>query len=286
MINKIQPFDTLNEQQEAAATFKGKHLLVLAGAGTGKTRTIVARAKYLLESGVSPKRILILSFTRKSAMEIVWRVSHELREQGAENLSGQTFHSWCMGLMKRFPQFFPYAKYTVIDEDDKTSCFKLLCGKKWNLKNAQGVRINPKLIISIYSYAVNTRCSLSNSIRKILYSNNPEEDVEFVRKEISPIIKNYLEYKNKHKYLDFDDILLSVSETLTKNPNIRKVIAKLYDHILIDEMQDTNPLQYELLQSFYEDCAIFCVGDDAQSIYGFRGADFKSKYLCLFLYSK
>lgn len=86
----------------------------------------------------------------------------------------------------------------------------------------------------------------------------------------------YLDYKRSRKYIDYDDILLIVSKYLKRNEELRKHIAGLYDHILVDEMQDTNPLQYELLSSFYEDCHLFCVGDDAQSIYAFRGADFNT----------
>lgn len=91
----------LNEQQKKAATFEGKHLLVLAGAGTGKTRTIIARAKNLIKSGINPKKILILSFTRKSANEIVERIASELPETQSEGLTGSTFHSWCMSIIKK-----------------------------------------------------------------------------------------------------------------------------------------------------------------------------------------
>lgn len=267
----------LNEQQVCAANFNGKHLLVLAGAGTGKTHTIIARAKYLIEHGVQPNRILILSFTRKSAKEIVWRISNELPPQQSEDLSGQTFHSWCMSILKRFPKFFPQSKYTLIDRDDQESCFVLLCGKQWHLKDSNDKRISPKRILEVYSYAVNARVSLSAAIRMVIYYNAPiEKDVEVERIALSKIIESYIKYKNAHEYIDYDDILLAVSINLKNNPNLRHYIANQYEHILIDEMQDTNPLQYELLSNFYEDCHLFCVGDDAQSIYGFRGADFQT----------
>lgn len=99
-------------------------------------------------------------------------------------------------------------------------------------------------------------------------------DVEKDKIVLQGVIKMYLDYKIQRKYMDYDDILMIVSKYLKRNENLRKAIVQLYDHILIDEMQDTNPLQYELLSSFYDDCHLFCVGDDAQSIYGFRGADF------------
>lgn len=110
--------DNLNQEQQYAATFTGKHLLVLAGAGTGKTRTIIARAKHLIKSGISPKRILILSFTRKAANEIVERIKMEIPETQAEGLQGSTFHSWCMSIIKNHPHIFVQANYTLLDEED------------------------------------------------------------------------------------------------------------------------------------------------------------------------
>lgn len=269
--------DTLNEQQLYAATFNGKHLLVLAGAGTGKTRTIIARAKHLIESGVNPKRILILSFTRKSANEIVERISSELPETKSEGLTGSTFHAWCMSLIKNHPNIFPQSGYTLLDEDDQESCFKLLCGKHWSHKGVDDRRIRPEDILSVYSYMANAQCSLSDAIRMKLYDNAPKTlDVEKDNAILKGVIAMYFDYKKSRKYIDYDDILITVSKYLKRNEKLRKAVAGLYDHILIDEMQDTNPLQYELLSSFYEDCHLFCVGDDAQSIYGFRGADFKT----------
>lgn len=267
--------DYLNQEQQYAATFTGKHLLVLAGAGTGKTRTIIARAKYLIKSGVSPKRILILSFTRKAANEIVERIKMEIPESQAEGLQGSTFHSWCMSIIKNHPQIFPQANYTLLDEEDQESCFRLLCGKKWAYKSSKDEKIKPDTILSVYSYMANAQCSLSNAIRMRIYDNAPSTmDVEKDKIVLQGVIKMYLDYKIQRKYMDYDDILMIVSKYLKRNENLRKAIVQLYDHILIDEMQDTNPLQYELLSSFYDDCHLFCVGDDAQSIYGFRGADF------------
>lgn len=269
--------DHLNDQQKYAATYTGKHLLVLAGAGTGKTRTIIARAKHLIKSGVDPKRILILSFTRKSANEIVTRISSELPRSESTGLTGSTFHSWCMAIIKNHPTAFPQSEYTLLDEDDQESCIRFICGKKWNYKDKFEHKISPEAILKVYSYMINTQCSLSDAIRKKIYDNASDSlDVESEKEMFKGVISMYIEYKKSRKYIDYDDILLVVSKYLKRNKDLRKHITALYDHILIDEMQDTNPLQYELLSSFYEDCSLFCVGDDAQSIYSFRGADFKT----------
>ena len=269
--------DSLNEQQKYAATFNGKHLLVLAGAGTGKTRTIIARAKHLIQSGVNPKRILILSFTRKSAAEIVERITTELPSTKSEGLIGSTFHSWCMAIIQNNPDIFPQASYTLLDREDQESCFRLLCGRKWGHKNKNDEKVAPKSIVDIYSYMANAQCSLSDAIRMKMYNNAPATlNVDDDNEVLKGVIVMYLDYKRSRKYIDYDDILLIVSKYLKRNEELRKHIAGLYDHILVDEMQDTNPLQYELLSSFYEDCHLFCVGDDAQSIYAFRGADFNT----------
>lgn len=269
--------DSLNEQQRAAAEFRGRHLLVLAGAGTGKTRTVIARAKHLIDSGVDPRRILLLSFTRRSANEIVERISAQLPETKSEGLTGATFHSWCMSIIKNHPQVFPQASFTLLDEDDQESCFQLLCGRNWSHRGIDDKKVKPKDILQVYSYMANARCSLSDAIRMKMYDNAPKStDVSVDLEILKGVISMYIDYKRKRRYMDYDDILLTVSQYLRRNPELRAHIAGLYDHILIDEMQDTNPLQYELLRSFMDRCHLFCVGDDAQSIYGFRGADFKA----------
>lgn len=272
--------EELNEQQKYAVTFNGKHLLVLAGAGTGKTRTIIERAKYLINTGVPAKRILILSFTRKSAREIVGRIKMQSVSSIVDGLIGQTFHSWCMSIIKNNPKIFKQSEYTVLDEDDRESCFKLLCGK--NFKDKDGKTISPRSILGVYSYAMNAKCSMSDAIRKKMFDSAPKDDeaanlyIKTNRGIYENIIKQYICYKDARKYFDYDDILNVVSKALKDNQDVRNYINSMYDYILVDEMQDTNPLQYELLSSFYDNCKLFCVGDDAQSIYGFRGADFNS----------
>lgn len=274
--------DKLNEQQGYAATYDGKHLMVIAGAGTGKTRTIIARASYLIRKGVPGRRILILSFTRKSSKEIVERIKSEITSGAADGLSGRTFHSWCMDIIKKNPTVFKQHDYTVIDEDDSVNAFKLICGK--NFKNKEHKTVKPELIAEVYSYAVNAMCPLSEAMRVKLYDNAPSEDesvvksIELNKPLYAEIIKKYIAYKSERRYMDYDDILSIVAKGLKSNDKAKDFISSKYDHILVDEVQDTNPLQYHLLSSFYDNCHLFCVGDDAQSIYAFRGADFKTMH--------
>lgn len=272
---------SLNEEQQRAVTFSGKHALVIAGAGTGKTRTIIHRAVYLLSQGVRPDKILILSFTRKSAREIVERIKQFQDAGSTLNLSGQTFHSWCSQIIKNNPQVFEQYDYTLLDSEDVDSLFKLLFTQKYKNNKTVDQKLYSK-IQSVYSYMLNTRKPLIEAIKLQECTNMSEDETEKYIKDNEPVFKeimrDYIAYKKKNKLFDYDDLLYITANGLAQNEEARKFISSKYEHILVDEFQDTNPLQYQLLESFYDNCHLFCVGDDAQSIYAFRGADFKSMH--------
>ena len=267
-----------NKEQEEAITFQGKHLLLLAGAGTGKTKTIVGRAAYLIENGVPAEKIQILTFTKRAASEIVERVKAGIPGRNAQALNGSTFHSWCNQLITNFPNLFGAANYTVIDADDQLSLMKMACG---NEKTGYAkMRIKPQQILDLFSFARNTRLNLTETLRFQLFNgridSETNEEIEEIRPELELLIRQYQKLKSEQKYLDYDDLLLVVGNRLNKDEEARHILSKAYDHILVDEMQDTNPLQWFLLSPFEDICSLFCVGDDAQSIYAFRGADFKN----------
>ena len=267
-----------NKEQKEAISFKGKHLLLLAGAGTGKTKTIVGRAAHLIENGVPAEKIQILTFTKRAASEIVERVKAGISGRDAQALNGSTFHSWCNQLITNFPNLFGAANFTVIDSDDQLSLMKMACG---NEKAVYGkMRIKPQKILDLFSFARNTRINLTETIRiqmfKGIVDSETNEEIEEMRSVLEPLIKEYQSLKIRQKYLDYDDLLLVVGNRLNKDEEARKILSKAYEHILVDEMQDTNPLQWFLLAPFENICNLFCVGDDAQSIYSFRGADFKN----------
>lgn len=272
---------SLNEEQQKAVTFSGKHALVIAGAGTGKTRTIIHRAVYLLSQGVRPDKILILSFTRKSAREIVERIKQFQDAGSTLNLSGQTFHSWCSQIIKNNPQVFEQYDYTLLDSEDVDSLFKLLFTQKYKNNKTIDQKLYSK-IQSVYSYMLNTRKPLIEAIKIQECGNMSEDETEKYIKDnedvFKEIMRDYIAYKKKNKLFDYDDLLYITANGLAQNEEARKFISSKYEHILVDEFQDTNPLQYQLLEAFYENSQLFCVGDDAQSIYAFRGADFKSMY--------
>lgn len=270
--------EELNKGQLKAVTYTGKHLLVLAGAGTGKTRTIIARAAYLIENGANPSKIQILTFTKKAANEIVERVKASLPQSSGNSLNGATFHSWCNQLIIKYPNLFGAASFTVIDPDDQLGIMKMVAG---NQSEAYGkLRIKPQQLLDVYSYARNTKKNLTESLRILVYKGKQDKDTEYeiaaMKPNVEILLRAYQKKKMEQRYLDYDDLLLVVSTQLKKNPEARKLLSQDLDYLLVDEMQDTNPLQWELLSPFIKICSLFCVGDDAQSIYSFRGADFKN----------
>ena len=258
---------SLNSRQRKAATMDNQHALVLAGAGSGKTKTIVARAAYLIEQGALAHRIQILTFTRRAASEIVARVKDHLGER-ASGLRANTFHQWCSSLIHRAPAAFGRKNFSTIDRDDQVQLFRRLRGKT---KQGDDNKLpNAAELCEIYSFARNTNQNLTKTLK------NTFPDHLAIKDQIVPIMKGYQKKKQECNYLDFDDILYLVAQRLGESPEVCRWVGKQYDHLLVDEMQDTNPLQWAVLSPLKESCHLFCVGDDAQSIYGFRGADFRN----------
>jgi DNA helicase II / ATP-dependent DNA helicase PcrA len=254
----------LNASQRGAACLPRQHALVLAGAGSGKTKTIVARAAYLISTGTPATRIQIMAFTRRAATEIVERVKMHLGD-AARGLNASTFHAWCMHLIHRAPQTFGCKGYTVIDEDDQLQLFKRVRGARQlnDLPESRKIR-------DLYSLARNKLKSLDATLQE-----HAAELYEH-KKAIAEVMLGYEAKKRERRYLDYDDILDVVAQRIEESPEARGWVASLYDHLLIDEMQDTNPLQWKLIEPLRQHVTLYCVGDDAQSIYGFRGADFRN----------
>lgn len=256
--------DELNPQQKQAATTTAQNCLVLAGAGCGKTKTIVARSAYLIDQGLPAQQIQILTFTRRAASEIVTRVEQHMGVQ-AKGLRASTFHTFCMYLLRRNPRAFGLTQFSIIDRDDQLLMFRLLRGKdKGN--------VLPKAaeLCDLYSYARNTKTKLSDALLEQL-----PQAVEY-KAQIAELMKAYEQRKQERNFLDYDDILSIVAVHLQNSPELVKWVISFCSALLVDEMQDTNPLQWALLQPLVGKVKLFCVGDDAQSIYGFRGADFEN----------
>lgn len=254
---------SLNDQQKRASTTDSRIALVRAGAGTGKTATIIARCAHLISEGVSPNSIQVLTFTRRSAAEIRERVEGILGPR-AYGLNASTFHSWAIGLLRNSEEHWGYAGWTVIDGDDQVSLFREARGRR-----PRGFPTADQ-IMGVYSLAKNIGCRLSEAVPMRL--DVPEDVIT----ELGPIVREYERQKSLGKYLDYDDILDIVGQHLGSSEPLAAWVAQSFDHLLIDEVQDTNPLQWKIIHALAPHVSLYCVGDDAQSIYGFRGADFES----------
>ncbi|MDN4477325.1 ATP-dependent helicase [Demequina sp. SYSU T00039] len=255
----------LNAAQREAVLTGSSHNLVLAGAGTGKTTTIVARLRHQLRQGVSPERLLAITFTRRAAAEIRSRVQAEIGVGGAqEGVAAMTFHGWAMRHVRNNPDVFGYEGWSVLDAEDQAQVMRGVVGRG---KRVEGLKADQ--IVDVLSFARNTRITLAEAIRV----KHPDQTID--AKAVGAIVRAFEERKRERQYLNYDDILMIFAERL-KDPAVAAWVGSHYEEILVDEMQDTNPLQWLLIDPLVPHTRFYCVGDDAQSIYGFRGADFAS----------
>ena len=259
----------LNPDQAKAAHHDGGHLLVLAGAGTGKTRTIIARAAHLISIGVDPKRILALTFTRRSAGELVGRLKSQVGP-AAEEVRAGTFHAFCLNMMRHFPKAFGLDQLTVLDRDDQLELVGMV--RAGFVQSQDKGFPKRERITELLSYSRNTNVGFEEYLKKLGEFKDPEIE------KLKSIYRAYKSRKRLRSYLDYDDILYLFARTLHRDSmqDVRRMIAGGFDHILVDEMQDTNPIQWLILDGLRDPAKLYCVGDDAQSIYAFRGADFEN----------
>ena len=255
----------LNSQQVEAVTLGKEHSLVLAGAGSGKTKVIISRAAFLINSGIRPERIRILTFTRRSAVEIIDRVKLQLGET-AKGLGASTFHAWLLQLLHEAPNAFGIPKtFTIIDQDDQTQLFKSLRGKRKSKEFPSASEL-----ASVFSFVMNT----GKPFEKVCELKLPEFYGN--RDDIRDIMNGYVKKKREGRYIDYDDVLTIVGRAINKSPKVKNWIASKIDYLLIDESQDTNWAQWQIVTPLQNDVTIMAVGDDCQSIYGWRGADVSS----------
>ncbi len=248
---------TLNESQLKAVIHPGGPLFVVAGAGTGKTKTLTSRVAYLIMNGVNPKHILAVTFTNKAAKEMKQRVV-EMTGPHAMSVWLYTFHAFGLQILRRHIAELPYGyrpNFTVIDEDD---------GKKIVQEQIKALRLDTK------KYSVK---ALKNLIS--LYKSRRMEGFE--RTDEEKIYQKYQDYLKENQLVDFDDLLLYTLELLENYSEIRDRYQTYFEHILVDEFQDTDQIQYKVLKilgSLHKN--VFVVGDPDQSIYAFRGANYEN----------
>jgi DNA helicase-2/ATP-dependent DNA helicase PcrA len=267
---RVRYDEELNEQQLEAVMHPGGPMLVLAGAGTGKTRTLVYRTSRLIEDGVPPGKILLLTFTNKAAREMMDRVEG-LVESATTRITGGTFHSAGHRILRRYAELIGYStRFSILDREDSTDLMGVALA---DVSPDTPVRRmpRPRLLVDLYSFVINT----GHELAEVLTKRAPQflDEAEL----IADVFKRYLERKRQADLMDFDDLLLNWLLLLSRFPNARAELLDRFDHILVDEYQDTNRLQADIVDAMLgPDRNLMVVGDDAQSIYGFRGADFSN----------
>jgi DNA helicase-2/ATP-dependent DNA helicase PcrA len=260
----------LNRQQLQVVKDEGGYLLVLAGAGSGKTRTLTYRVAYLLERGVAPEKILLATFTNKAARSMLKRVEN-LAEQYTGKIMGGTFHHIANVILRNYASKLGYrANYSILDSEDSRQLISTCISElKIDVKSNRFPKSN--ILAEIISLIFNTQSSLE----EVLYARYPY--YSHLVEEITQIALLYSQKKKELCVMDFDDLLLNFQILLTKNPDVLKNIAGRFHHILVDEYQDVNIIQAHIIDLLAaEHGNLMVVGDDAQSIYSFRGASFES----------
>ena len=265
----------LNAAQADAASHGDTPLLIVAGAGSGKTRTLIHRVAALIHRGVPAHRILLLTFTRRAAQEMVSRCER-LVGSDSRQVQGGTFHGTAHRLLRRFgPAAGLPADFTILDQGDAGDLMGLSRSALGygDLKNApRGAPRFPRAdtLLAIYSRHVNT----GQEVADILGEQWPH----FLSwtGDIERCFTDYVRRKTDRNLLDYDDLLLSWALLLEQAPPIAQQMRALYDHVLVDEYQDTNPLQSRILRGLCTNGRLTVVGDDAQSIYAFRGATIRN----------
>jgi DNA helicase II / ATP-dependent DNA helicase PcrA len=248
---------TLNESQFKAVVHPGGPLFVVAGAGTGKTRTLTSRIAYLIMQGANPKHILAVTFTNKAAREMKERVIN-MTGPHAMSVWLYTFHAFGLQILRRHIGELPYGyrpSFNVIDEDD---------GKKIIQDCVKGLGYDVKMF--------------SIKLLKNLFSLYKSRRLEkFERTDEERIYQKYQAYLRENQLLDFDDLLIYTLELLEEHANVRDHYQTYFEHILVDEFQDTDTIQYKILKILgMQHKNVFIVGDPDQSIYGFRGANYEN----------
>lgn len=268
MENNIEAITAgLDPVQLKAVTCMDGPVLIVAGAGAGKTRVLTSRIAYAVGRGTQPDRILALTFTKKAAGEMKERIADMVGERSARRLYMGTFHSVFIRLMREFSEKLGYPHdFTIYDTSDSLSAIKR-CIK--NLKLDEKL-YKPKYVLSRISNAKNELWTPSS------YKKDYKRVQDDIRSRIPAVCDIYSEYQNMMKQagvMDYDDILMNMNILLKNEPEALRSISGRFDYILVDEYQDTNYSQYLILKKLSAEHRNICVvGDDSQSIYGFRGA--------------
>lgn len=262
--------DELNPSQyEAAAAVEGAYLII-AGAGTGKTRTLVYRVSRLVELGYDPKSILLLTFTRKAANEMMNRASL-LLDNRCSNINGGTFHSFANLTLRKYAKAVGLeSSFTILDQGDSQDIINLIRSQKGFISKEKRFP-NKTTLNKVFSLSVNTE----RKVEDIILEDYPHFEDQLDK--ILEIHKIFHNYKRKNNLLDYDDLLIYLRDFLNESGPAAKSLLSTIKFVMVDEYQDTNKLQADIVKGLTQfNRNIMVVGDDSQSIYSFRGANFKN----------
>lgn len=266
---KIDYEKELNDKQLEAVMSNDGALLVIAGAGSGKTKTLTYRVARLIEDGIAPEEILLLTFTKKAAHEMLSRATMVL-DSRCERVAGGTFHSFANIILRKYASALKLKNnFTIMDRADCEDVMNHIVGQMFPKKEKRFPKKHT--LVDIYSKSVNKE----TPTKQIIEDEFPQ--FEHCTDKIIEIHKAYVIYKRENSILDYDDLLLYLKLLLENNEKLRQKISGQYKYIMVDEYQDTNTLQADvikLLASVHKN--IMAVGDDAQSIYSFRGANYRN----------
>ncbi len=260
----------LNEEQYLAVISINSPLLVIAGAGSGKTRTLVYRVAYLLENGISPSEILLLTFTRKAAGEMLKRASELLDSSESENIRSGTFHSIANYLLRKYSNVLGISSaFTIVDTVDSADIIDLV-RREMRFEKKSKAFPRKGSIQKIISKSRNT----NRTIKRLCAGR---KSLEPFTKDIELIDDGFKKYKAANNLYDYDDLLDVLCKFLRENSAFRNIVQDTFRYIMVDEFQDTNIVQKEIVDLIAEKYRnIMIVGDDSQSVYSFRGANYEN----------
>lgn len=271
MTNSKEWLESLNPSQIEAVTYGEGSLLIVAGAGTGKTRTLASRVAHLVSQGIPPERILLLTFTRRAAEEMLSRAAKAINQEAVNSrVWGGTFHATANRLLRMYHQAVGLTPdFTIMDRADSEDFLNVV---RNNLSLARTDKRFPRksTCIDIYSRRVNDDEDLDTVLKKHF------PWCQEWKGELKTLFKEYVERKQERNILDYDDLLLYWYQML-QDDSLASVLSNRFDHILVDEYQDTNRIQAGIVEGMrHTNKNVTVVGDDAQSIYGFRAATVKN----------
>src|SRR5256714_1002039 len=267
---KIDYERELNEAQYQAVTAIEGPLLIVAGAGTGKTRTLVYRVARLIETGIRPESVLLLTFTRRAASSMLARAAG-LADERCQRVSGGTFHSLAHAILRRHAELAGVERsFTVLDSSDTEDLIDLL-RRQMNFRGKERRFPRKRTLCAIFSMAANKLMPLGDVLKRYY--------PQFAREkgDLEQLLNAFESYKRERQMLTYDDLLVRLRDALEENQELCQRLSEQYRYIMVDEYQDTNRLQAQivrLMTAAHDNVAV--VGDECQAIYSFRGASFKN----------